>query len=309
MNINLMVLFLLSLFQLKGLANQEEKFRLKKYNEIWLKAQDKVPKNKLEKLGHILSKLDKQELDLKHQKHGSSSYNIDHEASLQTYLHQVLVDYGIINPDTVNYSDLKFQDQRLQELWHKAVHDADYTREDLAVLKQEFEHIEGKLKETHDMHQILETHDEQLDHKTPVEQIKKMKHLRKDFKNSHHDVNEMLINMGEKIESRKIYMGDDPEKRFTDKRILDLWDSAKTSGKFSPSELDSVKDELMHFQTRVHKLNYWQRVGDNLRAKLKEENNDALRDEYEHSKRQITEHKKFIKKYHATVQQRIKSEL
>ena len=49
---------------------EKKKFRLKKYNEIWLKAQDKVPKNKLDKLGHILSKLDKQELDLKHQKHG-----------------------------------------------------------------------------------------------------------------------------------------------------------------------------------------------------------------------------------------------
>ena len=55
----------------------------------------------------------------------SFSYRLkDHETSLQSDLHQVLLDYGLVQPDSVNYSELKFQDERLQNLWQKAVHDS-----------------------------------------------------------------------------------------------------------------------------------------------------------------------------------------
>ena len=80
-----------------------------------------------------------------------------------------------------------------------SVETADYTREDLAALKEEFEHIEQKLKQTKDMHEQIENHEKTFNQNTPAGDIKRMKHLRKDFKNSHHEVNEMLDKMENEV--------------------------------------------------------------------------------------------------------------
>ena len=80
-----------------------------------------------------------------------------------------------------------------------SIETADYTREDLAALKEEFEHIEQKLRQTKDMHDQIENHEKAFDQNTPAEDIKRMKHLRKDFKNSHHEVNEMLDKMENEV--------------------------------------------------------------------------------------------------------------
>ena len=64
-------------------------------------------------------------------------------------------------------------------------------------MKEEFELSEEKLKQPKDMQ--IKNHEKVFNPNTPAEYVKRIKHLRKDFKNSHHKVNEMLDKLDNEV--------------------------------------------------------------------------------------------------------------
>jgi len=85
-------------------ASEYNKFRLKKYNDIWVRARAKrFSKEKLERLEKTLSKLDKMELEVKHwDLEEQNEYN-ELKPKVQEYLNEVLEEYGLLQNDMVDH--------------------------------------------------------------------------------------------------------------------------------------------------------------------------------------------------------------
>jgi len=279
-----------------------KKFRLIKYNEIWEKALKKVPERKLQTLEGILRKLDKKELDIKHQKaEAGDNYDKQMELSIHSYLYETLKDYGLLDEKDLNMLNSKFEDPKMISLWHNAVHDADFSPEELTILKEELHHAEKGLKEPLDMDQLIKEHDEHVSQKQkPAEREMKMK--RKEVKDQKMKANDEMLRLQQKVQDR---MGDSSDEKFTDSRVVDLWDKAKRNGRFSKDELVVIKGELRHFQGRINKLRHWRDIHEDLKTRFVENNEHQIKEEYDHSKKSVHEHKKFIKKYHQTMKQKI----
>ena len=101
-------------------------FRLNKYNDVWRKAKETVPEDKLPDLKRVLKKLDKTELEIKHLKANAKEYDGELEAAVRERFLEVLDEYGLVTNQVYQHEMHKtheFDDPRLDKLWKKAVHE------------------------------------------------------------------------------------------------------------------------------------------------------------------------------------------
>lgn len=301
---------------ISNFAHEDRKFRSVKYNDIWKRALKTVPKKDLPELGRMLKKLDKSEIDLKHYS-GEEGYDEDAAKHLQNHLTYILHRFGVMEDiNTTHFAKITFADPRLNRMWIQAVKEGNYSPDELESLHDELKHMEGKLNDYHSFSGTVESHEKRLneelendahgnnnfvDHTDEESDNKKLKKMKKQLKHDYHHLQESVQMLEQTVQDRIGRAGD----TFSDARVLNLWKKAEDTGKFSDKELQSIKEELQHFQTRIDKLRHWEGMSQKLEKSVKDEGLDHIREEYDNAKKRVEEHKKYVKKYHATMLNRV----
>jgi len=254
-------------------------FNLKKYNDIWERALGKtMSKQKLVQLKKLLHKFDRTELEEKHRDMEERNDGEEPESKVEEHLNEVLKEY-----DLLNRKEADFADARLNELWRHAMKQGDYSDEELHNLHVEMQHMDAKMNRAHDKMGDLGTsmnsiEENLVDVNTKVDKTKKSdkENLVKQFKT----LKDGILKKNKKAELK-------------DERVQELWDSAQSEA-FSEDELGTIREELVHFQRYIDKMEHWEGVHNKLKEK-------GSTNERKHAEERLTEYKRKVKKFHKTM--------
>ncbi|XP_018410466.1 PREDICTED: alpha-2-macroglobulin receptor-associated protein [Nanorana parkeri] len=277
-------------------------FRIQKLNQVWEKAQRlQLSPVKLAELHSDVRIQEKDELNWKKLKAEGLDDDGEKEAKLRRSLSVILAKYGLDGKKQAQTEDSNYMkdgtgndvlnDPRLEKMWNKAKTSGKFSEEELDNLWREFLHHKEKTNE----YNIL------LDTVTRMEEVHKNvispdeHELKTDFLHSKHgDLKEKLhsINHGYERLRKLSHEGYAGGRDFTEPRVNDLWDMAK-SANFSDNELESFKEELKHFETKVEKHQHYQKQLEISHEKLKHvvENGDK-----EHIKKSKEKHNALTEK-------------
>ncbi|XP_034543717.1 alpha-2-macroglobulin receptor-associated protein [Notolabrus celidotus] len=148
-----------------------------------------------------------------------------------------------------------FEDPRLDKLWNKAESSGKFSNEELMSLKREFHHHKDKIHEYTILMDTVSRAEEV--HKNVIspldgdvkEHVLHKKH--KDLKQKMRDLNQGFERL------RKLsHEGFTEDSEFQEPRVIELWEAAKRAN-LSEDELDSLKEELHHFETKVEKHSHY----------------------------------------------------
>uniref|UniRef100_A0A8C5P6C7 LDL receptor related protein associated protein 1 n=1 Tax=Leptobrachium leishanense TaxID=445787 RepID=A0A8C5P6C7_9ANUR len=234
-------------------------FRILRLNQVWEKAQ---------RLQLSAVKLAELHSDLKIQ---------EREAKLRRSLNVILAKYGLDGKKKTETEDSNYikdgdgndilQDPRLDKLWNKAKTSGKFTEEEMENLWREFMHHKEKMNE---YSILLDTvsRDEEV-HKNVISPDEYV--VKEDVLHSKHtDLKDKLqsINQGYERLRKLSHEGYEIGAEFIQPRVNELWEMAKTSN-FSEAELDSFKEELKHFETKLEKHQHYQKQLEISHEKLK----------------------------------------
>ena len=230
----------------------ERPFRMNKVNLLWEKARLKLTEGKLQNLYNELKTHDKQELTLKRVRAEQGDKEGAMEAEVRKAFNGIMNAYGLAGAASAadagsqkpsQTHKVMFKDKKLNRLWEKA-EKAGLTEEERQSLKQEFVHHQDKMDEYHkllDMTDVLgRDGNVQSNHVAPSgeEEFHKrddnaLDGLAKEVKADYDRLHRIATNQS--------------PKEFEDEVARSLWKLAKEAD-FTPEELDSLRDELHHFQ-------------------------------------------------------------
>ncbi|XP_072759848.1 alpha-2-macroglobulin receptor-associated protein [Anoplolepis gracilipes] len=268
-----------------SLRDLDKPFRMAKLNILWVKAKNRLTDIKLQSIFSDLKIHDKEEIAYKHFKSDGKDPEGLEEAHLRKKLIGIMSTYDLLEHfaetedpkllkkhkalnDGSNYvaKDI-FKDIRLNKLWAKAEM-AGFTDEELETLKQEFHHHQEKVDEY--MSLLKEQSGDS-------EKSENMLHLKSEKWNLLEEEEELSNNLPNKklshmektnllrekhLELRNAFDRLDrltakgPNHRdFIEPKVQGLWKIA-LEAKFSPEELASLKEELLHYESRLLKLRH-----------------------------------------------------
>lgn len=184
---------------------------------------------------------------------------------------------GIQSPNT----QPTFRDSRLEKLWKKA-EKSGFTQEQLMVLHEEFQHQQDRLDDHYETMNIIENElesrmNEQNRYENSIEadvHEKKSKKTKSNkdkespadkrarlYQNMHQGLKDKYSDIKRDLEviHRNIILkkAGDSGGPFELEIVNELWASAEQSN-FNQAELDSFKEELGHYETRLKKLDHFQ---------------------------------------------------
>ncbi|XP_073503746.1 alpha-2-macroglobulin receptor-associated protein [Phyllobates terribilis] len=253
-------------------------FRIQRLNQVWEKAQRlQFSAVKLAELHSDLKIQEKDELNWKKLKAEGLDNDGEKEAKLRRSLNVILAKFGLDGKKQTQTEENNYikdgtendvlNDPRLEKLWNKAKTSGKFSDEELDNLWREFLHHREKTNEynilldtvsrTEEIHKNIISPDEN--------EIKA-----EDLHSKHTDLKEKLRSINQGFDRlRKIsHEGYSGERDFNEPRVNDLWDMAR-SANFSPSELESFKEELKHFETKIEKHQHYQKQLEISQEKLK----------------------------------------
>lgn len=219
-----------------------------------------------------------------------------------------------------------FRDKKLDKLWKKAELSG-FTQEELMALHEEFQHQQDKLDEHYDMMNSIE---EELDAKArknerkensieddaELEQLKGKGEESPEEKKERLDrnTNQALIEkygeikknidkLQKKIASGKI---DGTAGPFDEAPVNSLW-SAAIKANFTRVELESLKEELEHYEHRIKKLKHFQvqLERDEIAGVKKSKSEREDDDETKHLRRRVKELSQTVNKIHTGIENKI----
>ncbi|XP_069123561.1 alpha-2-macroglobulin receptor-associated protein-like [Argopecten irradians] len=289
----------------KPLTESKKPFRMNKVNMIWEKAQKRLNGPRLADLYADLTIQDKVERELKKLRAEDRDKDGMKEAEVRQRLLDIMHRYGLqevisIPPSPVQFNEIpqEFHDKKLQKMWKKAELSG-FTDEELKQLKEEFWHQQNKLDEFNSLKEegltfdditdntLDRFHDGDLKKKSRIERQMELKRRNKDLNEKYRHLHQRLDTPGEE------------ETDFTDHRVYELWALAKKAN-MSEEELAEFKTELVHFQRRISKHDYYQ---DQLSITV-----DQLKDQHKEGefpekhavfKQRADDMEKTVRKYHA----------
>ncbi|XP_056136229.1 alpha-2-macroglobulin receptor-associated protein isoform X2 [Lampris incognitus] len=268
-------------------------FRIAKLNQVWEKAirMQMSPVHQAE-LHSDLKIHEKDELQWKKMKVEGLDENGEKEAQLRRNFNVILAKYGMdgkrdtrpLESNFLKDHDTKegdiFDDPRLDKLWNKAKNSGKFSQEELLSLKREFQHHKDKI---HEYNIVMDTvsRTEEI-HKNVVSPLEGegKEHL---LHQKHTELKQKMRDLNQGFERlRKLsHEGFSEDSEFREPRVIELWEAAKRAN-LSDDELDSLKEELHHFETKVEKHVHYQEQLELSHQKLRHV--EALGDE-EHIKR------------------------
>ena len=220
-----------------------------------------------------------------------------------------------------------FRDKKLDKLWKKA-EQSGFTQEQLMILHEEFEHQQEKLDEHYDTMNLIEQElekrnkegerwensiesniDKEPKRKSTQNEVKESQSEKKArldsnihqvLKEKYSDIKKNIDKLHKKIISGKV---DDNEAPFEEGPVNDLWSTA-IQANFTASELESLKEELEHYQTRIKKLKHFQYELERNKIGSKDSSGDDD-DEAKHIRRRVKELAHKVDKTHKSLEQKI----
>ncbi|MBN3300655.1 AMRP protein, partial [Amia calva] len=239
--------------------------------------QMQLPPVKQAELHSDLKIQEKDELQWKKWKAEGLDDTGDKETKLRRNFNVILTKYGLdgkkdLKPLETNY----LQNHESND----AKSSGKFTTEELQSLRREFQHHRDKIQEYNlVMDAVSRTEEIHKNVVSPLEGDAK-EHL---LHEKHADLKEKMRNLNQGFDRlRKIsHQGFGEDGDFKEPRVIELWDMAQRAN-LTDGELDSLKEELKHFEIKVEKHQHYQEQLDLSHQKLKHV--EALGDE-EHIKR------------------------
>ncbi|XP_076455833.1 alpha-2-macroglobulin receptor-associated protein-like [Babylonia areolata] len=229
-------------------------FRMQKVNLLWQKAKKRLTGSKLAELYADLKVHDKHEAALKKYRVEGMDKDGLKEAHVNAAFREIIEKYELeefyhsdgnlsnelpLNEEKKAY----FSDQKLQSMWKRA-EKAGFTGRDLEKLREEFWHQQMKIDELSFLKRQMEVEDvtdNEVESSKKKNQRMKSKH--KAVKAGYYELESMF----DELER------EDPD--FKDHRVHQLWAMAQKTG-WTAEELQSFKEELLHFENRLQKHEY-----------------------------------------------------
>ncbi|XP_037621586.1 alpha-2-macroglobulin receptor-associated protein isoform X2 [Sebastes umbrosus] len=252
-----------------GGDGQTVEFRIARLNQVWEKAKrTQLSPVRLSELHSDLKLQEKDELQWKKLKAEGLDENGEKEAQLRRNFNVILAKYGMdgkrdtrpLESNSLKDHDTKegdiFDDPRLDKLWNKAQSSGKFSNEELLSLKREFQHHKDKIHEYNIfMDTVSRTEEIHKNVISPLEGDAKEHVLHQ----KHTDLKQKMRDLSQGFERlRKLsHEGFTQDSEFREPRVVELWEAAKRAN-LSDDELDSLKEELRHFETKVEKHSHYQ---------------------------------------------------
>uniref|UniRef100_A0A1A8HHT3 Low density lipoprotein receptor-related protein associated protein 1 n=1 Tax=Nothobranchius korthausae TaxID=1143690 RepID=A0A1A8HHT3_9TELE len=252
-----------------GSDEQTVEFRISKLNQVWEKAKRmQLPPVRLAELHSDLKIQEKNELQWKKMKVEGLDENGEKEAQLRRNFNVILAKYGMdgkrdarsLESNSLKDHESKdgdvFDDPKLDKLWNKAQISGKFSSDELQSLKREFQHHKDKIHEYNIlMDTVSRTEEIHKNVISPLEGDAKEDALQR----KHTELKEKMRDLNHGFERlRKIsHEGFTEDSEFREPRVIELWEAAKRTN-LSDNELDSLKEELHHFETKVEKHSHYQ---------------------------------------------------
>ncbi|XP_074484916.1 alpha-2-macroglobulin receptor-associated protein isoform X2 [Sebastes fasciatus] len=252
-----------------GGDGQTVEFRIARLNQVWEKAKrTQLSPVRLSELHSDLKLQEKDELQWKKLKAEGLDENGEKEAQLRHNFNVILAKYGMdgkrdtrpLESNSLKDHDTKegdiFDDPRLDKLWNKAQTSGKFSNEELLSLKREFQHHKDKIHEYNIfMDTVSRTEEIHKNVISPLEGDAKEHVLHQ----KHTDLKQKMRDLSQGFERlRKLsHEGFTQDSEFREPRVIELWEAAKRAN-LSDDELDSLKEELHHFETKVEKHSHYQ---------------------------------------------------
>ncbi len=269
--------------------DSESPFRIQKLNFILQKARLRVSsRSELKSLFLDLSKCDLEFLDAKQLRGEGKDPDGEVLRKAEKHLSMILTEHGLTDvlrsldgmksdPDGTwthpkhgntmeRVKGEEFvEDPKLHQLWKKAL-EAGFEDEALFSLKNELVNHQEKMRSYEKVAERLgrDYHENSVHHHSEEDRLKKKEKLKVGQKQLEED----LRDINERILSGDVL--------FTNSRVKVLWQAAVSSESFSPAELESLKEELRHFQSRLSKLEFYQSELASSESVLKKAGKDHL---------------------------------
>ncbi|KAK5927019.1 hypothetical protein CgunFtcFv8_022547 [Champsocephalus gunnari] len=253
----------------KSSDGQKLEFRIAKLDQVWNKANRmQLSPVRQSELHSDLKIQEKDELQWKKLKMEGLDENGEKEAQLRRNFNVILAKYGMdgkrdtrsLESNHLKDHDIKegdtFEDPRLDKLWNKAKSSGKFSSEEMMSLKREFQHHKDK---THEYNILMDTisRTEEI-HKNEISALEgdTKEHV---LHQKHSDLKQKMSDLNQGFERlRKISReGFSTDSEFREPRVIELWEAAKRAN-LSDNELDSLKEELRHFETKVEKHSHYQ---------------------------------------------------
>uniref|UniRef100_A0A8K9X4J1 Low density lipoprotein receptor-related protein associated protein 1 n=1 Tax=Oncorhynchus mykiss TaxID=8022 RepID=A0A8K9X4J1_ONCMY len=244
-------------------------FRIAKLNQVWEKAtRMQLPPVRQAELHSDLKIQEKDELQWKKSKAEGMDENGEREAKLRRGFNVILAKYGMdgkkdtrpLESNNLKDHDIRegdmFDDPRLDKLWNKAKSSGKFSEEEMQSLKREFQHHKDKISEYNIvMDTVSRTEEIHKNVISPLEGEVKQHVLHQ----KHTDLKDKMRDLNQGFERlRKLsHEGFSEDSEFKEPRVKELWEMAQRAN-LTGDELDSLKEELKHFETKVEKHSHYQ---------------------------------------------------
>ncbi|XP_013188175.2 alpha-2-macroglobulin receptor-associated protein [Amyelois transitella] len=313
----------------------EKPFRMNKLNLLWSKAQHRLTEPKLKSLYSDLMIQDKEEITYKRVKSEGGDKEGLKEAELRRKLTTIMNNYGLREhfedgagrqkdhpshnsaiDDHINRSI--FKDKKLNQLWAKA-ETSGFTSEELSALKEEFLHHQDKIDQYYDL--LSDAKDgkkDTYDNAINEEEMEKYNEISgnlqtNEIKNDFTDKTNMIRDKHRGLRDgfdrlQRITARGPNNKEFIEPKVQGLWRMA-TAANFTVDELESLKVELQHYESRLLKLRALH--ADHVRKVEKFDSKIAATgdkmDHFDEQQQMIKKHSRKVEKMHADIEQKILS--
>ncbi|XP_063371075.1 alpha-2-macroglobulin receptor-associated protein isoform X1 [Cydia amplana] len=313
----------------------EKPFRMNKLNILWTKAKQRLSEPKLQSLYSDLMIHDKEEVTYKRVKSEGGDKEGWKEAELRRKLTNIMTVYGLREhfddhsggkvkdhpahnsalDDHINRSI--FKDKKLNMLWSKA-EASGFTSEELAALKEEFSHHQEKIDQYYDLLNNVDNiksdsfknavNEEELDKFNEINfQTKNNEIGQKDYLDAANLVRDKHRGLRDGYDRLQRMTARGPNnKEFIEPKVQGLWKIA-TAANFTVDELESLKVELQHYESRLLKLRHIQ--ADHVNNFDKHHSKIAAAgdkvDHFDEQQQMIKKHSRKVEKLHQDLESRI----
>lgn len=243
-------------------------FRMEKLNQLWEKARRlSLSPVKLAEFHADLKIQERDELNWKKLKVEGLDEDGEKEARLAHNLNVILARYGLdgrrdaqaVRSNAVEdgAQDEGLDDPQLEKLWHKAKTSGKFSREELDRLWREFLHHKDKVQEYNMLLGTLSRAEELQENVISAADMSQAQG--EALQGRHRELKDRMRSISQGLERlrRVSLQGYGAEAEFEEPRVMDLWDLAQ-SANLTQKELESLREELKHFEARVEKHSHYQ---------------------------------------------------
>ncbi|KAJ8920467.1 hypothetical protein NQ315_005335 [Exocentrus adspersus] len=271
-------------FRPVSLKHLDRPFRMAKLNLLWSKAVMRLSEPKLKSLFGELKLHDKEEITWKHLRAEGKDKEGLKEAELRKKLLTIMSNYDLLDQadDISDASKTRpfkalneatdkhinkslFKDKKLNKLWEKA-ETAGFTHEELLALHEEFGHHQDKIDQYYSLLHDAKGNPEDTESNSVDDSLDKYNKIElaeedepnKDYLDKVNLLREKHKEIRDGYDHLFILSAKGPaSKEFVEPKVQGLWKIALESN-FTPSELDSLRTELRHYENRLLKLRHLQ---------------------------------------------------